>query len=565
MISPVDQVSSIIDAQARAELKTIFANLSGAVKMTLFTQANPCPTCAEQRRLLEEVASVSGKIDLKVYDLVRDRDRAEARSVDKVPATLIDGAREHGMRFYGLTGGYEFSSLVDAILMASTGVSSLDPRLESLIKGLSKPVHVEVMTTLTCPYCPRMVHVANQFALVNDKIRADMIDSAEYPQLVQMYSVSGVPKTIINGANSFEGAIQAEAFYLELLKAVEPEQYRRLDETIREAQGLRKVGKAEEGHLYEVLVVGGGPAGMNAALYSARKGLEVAMVSMNLGGQITYTARVENYLGLGVAPGVDVIDLFMRHLEAHRIAEALGREVVRVEATGRGFRATTGDGRRYEGKALIYCAGKEYKRLEVPGEEKFIGRGIAFCATCDAPLYTGRRVAVVGGGNSAFTAARDLIRFASEVHLIHRGGEFKADEGLVREVTAAKNVKLHRNTQVRAFLGGEKLTGVRIGGSTDEAGVDLLVDGVFLEVGMTPNSDPLRGLVEVNERGEVPVGRDMSTAFPGLFAAGDVTDVKEKQIAIAVGQGAQAALSAYEYLYSKGLTKNKTEKREAWQ
>jgi alkyl hydroperoxide reductase subunit F len=565
LISPVDQVSSIIDAQARAELKTIFANLSGAVKMTLFTQANPCPTCAEQRRLLEEVASVSGKIDLKVYDLVRDRDRAEARSVDKVPATLIDGDREHGIRFYGLTGGYEFSSLVDAILMASTGVSSLDPRLESLIKGLSKPVHVEVMTTLTCPYCPRMVHVANQFALVNDKIRADMIDSAEYPQLVQMYSVSGVPKTIINGANSFEGAIQAEAFYLELLKAVEPEQYRRLDETIREAQGLRKVGRAEEGHLYEVLVIGGGPAGMNAALYSARKGLEVALVSMNLGGQITYTARVENYLGLGVAPGVDVIDLFMRHLEAHRIAEALGREVIRVEATGRGFRATTGDGRRYEGRALIYCAGKEYKRLEVPGEEKFIGRGIAFCATCDAPLYTGRRVAVVGGGNSAFTAARDLIRFASEVHLIHRGGEFKADEGLVREVTAAKNVKLHRNAQVRAFLGGEKLTGVRIGGSTDEAGVDLLVDGVFLEVGMIPNSDPLRGLVEVNERGEVPVGRDMSTAFPGLFAAGDVTDVKEKQIAIAVGQGAQAALSAYEYLYTKGLTKNKAEKREAWQ
>ena len=285
LISPVDQVSSIIDAQARAELKTIFANLSGAVKMTLFTQANPCPTCAEQRRLLEEVASVSGKIDLKVYDLVRDRDRAEARSVDKVPATLIDGDREHGIRFYGLTGGYEFSSLVDAILMASTGVSSLDPRLESLIKGLSKPVHVEVMTTLTCPYCPRMVHVANQFALVNDKIRADMIDSAEYPQLVQMYSVSGVPKTIINGANSFEGAIQAEAFYLELLKAVEPEQYRRLDETIREAQGLRKVGRAEEGHLYEVLVIGGGPAGMNAALYSARKGLEVALVSMNLGGR----------------------------------------------------------------------------------------------------------------------------------------------------------------------------------------------------------------------------------------------------------------------------------------
>ncbi len=565
MISLVVQVSTLIDAQARTELKNIFANLADPVKITFFTQSNPDQACVEQRRLLEEVTSMSGKINLNVYDLVRDHAQATARGVDKIPATLIDGAKEHSIRFYGLTGGYEFSSLIDAIVMASTKESSLDQRLKALIIGLSKPIHVEVMTTLTCPYCPRMVHVANQFALINDKIQSDMIESSEYPQLVQKYSVSGVPKTIINETHSFEGAIQAEAFFLELLKAVEPEQYRRLDESIRDAQGLRKVGRAEEGHGYEVLVVGGGPAGMNAALYSARKGLEVALVTKNLGGQITYTASVENYLGLDNASGVDMIDLFLRHLEAHKIAEAIGHDVIRVETMERGFRATTSEGRRYEGRALIYCAGKEYKRLEVPGEAQFLGRGIGFCATCDAPLFTGRRVAVVGGGNSAFTAARDLLRFASEVHLIHRGGEFRADEELVREVTAAKNLTLHRNANVRAFLGKEKLTGVRISASTGELGEDLLVEGVFLEIGMTPNSDPLRGLVELNEFGEIPVKPDMSTMFPGLFAAGDVTDSKDKQIAIAVGQGAQAALSAYEYLYSKGLTKNKSEIRELWQ
>jgi NADH-dependent peroxiredoxin subunit F len=255
----------------------------------------------------------------------------------------------------------------------------------------------------------------------------------------------------------------------------------------------------------------------------------------------------------------------MRHLEAHRIAEVTGVEVTRVEATDRGFRVTTLEGRVYEGQALIYCAGKEYKRLKVPGEAQFIGRGIGFCATCDAPLLTGKRVAVVGGGNSAFTAARDLLRFASEVHLIHRGDEFKADEQLVQEVTSAKNLIIHRSANVKAFLGKEKLTGVRISASGGESGEDLLVDGIFLEIGMIPNSDPLKGLVELNERGEIPVKPDMSTTFPGLFAAGDVTESKDKQIAIAVGQGAQAALSAYEYLYSKGLTKNKEEFKELWQ
>ena len=173
------------------------------------------------------------------------------------------------------------------------------------------------------------------------------------------------------------------------------------------------------------------------------------------------------------------------------------------------------------------------------------------------------KVAVVGGGNSALTAARDLLRFASELHLIHRGEKLSADEDLVKEASTDKKLKLHLKTNVLAFLGEDKLTGVRI--NSDGKPEDLLVDGVFLEVGLIPNSAPLIGLVQLNERGEVPVAMDMSTSFPGFFAAGDVTDVKDKQISIAIGQGAQAALSAYEYLHSNGLTKEKRESREDWQ
>ncbi len=219
----------------------------------------------------------------------------------------------------------------------------------------------------------------------------------------------------------------------------------------------------------------------------------------------------------------------------------------------------------YEGHVLIYCAGMEYKRLEVPGEEKFIGKGIGFCATCDAPLFTERSVAVIGGRNSALTAARDLIRFASEIHLIHRGDDLKADQELVKGVLSAKNVKVHLKTTVQAFLGDQKLSGVRVFDSTQNSTNDITVDGAFIEIGMTTNSDPLRGLAELNDRGEVKIDNDQATSFPGLYAAGDVTEVKDKQIAIAVGQGAQAALAAYEYLHVKGLTQNKAKIKEIWQ
>jgi alkyl hydroperoxide reductase subunit F len=404
------------------------------------------------------------------------------------------------------------------------------------------------MVTLTCPYCPRMVHVANQFAFANDNIRSDMVESSEFPQLVQKYNVTGVPKTIINETHTFDGAISADAVFVEILKTVNPEEYRRLDETIREARGVRNVRDVEENHKYDVIIVGGGPAAMSAVIYATRKGLDVALIAKKLGGQIEYTASIDNYLGFPDMAGADMNELFRHHIEKYPISEALNKIVVKVEKGEGSFLVITGDDQRYVARSVIYCAGMEYRRLGVPGEDRFIGRGIGFCATCDAPLYRDKRVAIVGGGNSAFTAARDLLKFALEIHLIHRSDEFKAEEMLVDAVKSSKKVLFHTSMIVNSFLGLDKLSGVRLESVNGADRYDIAIDGVFLEIGLNPNSGPVQGLVKLNESGEIPVNRDQSTSVEGLYAAGDVTEVDEKQISIAVGQGAMAALAAHKYM-----------------
>ncbi len=223
------------------------------------------------------------------------------------------------------------------------------------------------------------------------------------------------------------------------------------------------------------------------------------------------------------------------------------------------------DGKRYKAKTVIFCGGKEYKRLGVSGEERLMGKGIAFCATCDAPVYLGKKVAVVGGGNSAFTAVRDLIPFASEVFLVHRRRTFRADPTLVKEVTSSEKLRLYTPFEVIEFQGSERLEGVKIRDIESIDTLRLVVEGVFIEVGMEAKGGPLGGLLKLNEIGEVPVSKDMSTEVEGLYAAGDVTDVGEKQISIAVGQGALAALSAYEFLVRNGMIQRKTVEKESWE
>lgn len=555
----------LFEKETKDELQKIFESLVSPVQLLFFTQKNACGECVQQKDLLEHLASMSNKLELKVYDFVINGEEAGNYRVDKIPATVVVGNEKYGIRFFGVTTGYEFTSLMRAIVMVSTGTSGLDPALEMLVQNIKEKVHIQVMVTLTCSYCPLMVHVAHQFAFVNNNILADMVEITEFPHLSQKYNVTAVPKTIINGVYSFEGAIPAAEAYFEIMKAVNPEQYGPIEKAISELKASRKVKLAEEGHDYEVIVVGGGPAAMSAAVYAVRKGLDVALIAQKFGGQITYTAEIDNYLGLHNISGIELNEKFRDHLESFPISEALGTNMVEIKKEDKAFLVSTDDNRKFKARSIIYCAGKEYRRMGLPGEDQLIGKGIGFCATCDAPLYKNRRIAVVGGGNSAFTAVHDLLDFASEIHLVHRRKEFTADATLVQEILSTKKVTVHTQMVVKSFLGQDKLTGIRLESVDGKDRFDLTVDGVFLEIGLSPNTKPLKGFLELNEREEITTNKDQSTIIDGFFAAGDVTDVREKQISISVGQGALAALSAHKYLVKNKLTNSRIGLKESWE
>ncbi|HON37958.1 MAG: protein disulfide oxidoreductase [Desulfomonilia bacterium] len=544
----------MIDEKTRRELQSILARLEQPVKLVFFTQEMACESCRQQDQLLRIVAGLSDKLTLEVYDLVKDSGKAREYGITKVPGTAVIGEKDYGIRFYGVTAGYEFSSLVEAILMASRGSSGLGKEIEDILLLIDVPVHLEVMVTLTCPYCPHMVHLAHQMAVANENIRADMVDAAEFPQLVQRYFVQGVPRTIINEIPSFEGALPAFDAIMEILKLVKPHVYDRIDAKMREARGERYATEVDPERVYQSIIVGAGPAALSAAVYAARKNLDLAIIGERVGGQITNTASIDNWLGAPDINGQDLARQFRDHVERYPIAELFDAAVSSITKDDGVFHLKTSNGTTFKARTVIYCAGKEYRRLGVPGENRFIGKGIAFCATCDAPIYRDKSVAVVGGGNSAFSSARDLLPFAREIHIINILDDFQADPVLINEVKSNRHVRLHPGMHVVEFLGREKLQGIRVASVDGSARFDLQVDGVFLEIGLEPNSNPLKNLVTLNENGEVPVGRDQSTEVPGLFAAGDVTDEPVKQIVVAAGAGAKAALAAYDYILKNSIS-----------
>ena len=558
-------MSSIMDNETKNELKKILQNLKDPVNLVFFTQKNECPLCKHQHKMVEELAGMSGKIKLEIYDFVKDRDKVTKYKIDKIPALVVKGEKDYGIRFFGVTAGYEFSSLLDTLLMVSHKDSGLPPGLKNALKMIQKPVHMQVMVTVTCPYCPKAVHIAQQFAMENENIRADMVEVSGFPHVAQKYSVQGVPRTVINEVNFFEGAMPEEMTFLEVLKAVEPETMEKLEEEMKETQEQRKVKKADPEHIYETIIIGAGPAGLSASVYAARKALDVLLVSKTVGGQIYYTASVENYLGFPSIDGREMIDRFVKHAENYPIAEHLGENVKSITKEKDDFVVKMEKGTVFKGKSVVYTAGKEYRRLGVPGEDRLIGKGIAFCATCDAPLYKDKVVAVVGGGNSALTAVRDLIPYARMIYLIHRRDEFRGDSVILEELKKVEKVKIFTSWVVVEFMGTNKLSSLRMVKTDASDMQDIMVDGVFLEIGLSPNSAPVKELLKLNQYGEIPVTCENRTDLEGFFAAGDVTDVAEKQICVAVGEGAKAAITVNRYLQEKGFTKSTSALKDSWQ
>lgn len=309
---------------------------------------------------------------------------------------------------------------------------------------------------------------------------------------------------------------------------------------------MQDVPRPDPAQLYDLLILGGGPAAMAAALYAARKMLKLALLTKDFGGQMTETTEIDNYLGFQTVTGRELVERFQQHISHFQVPIYQGDRVKEVSKDDAQFRVCCESGAEFRGRTVIVATGKRARMLNVPGEKELIGKGVAYCATCDAPFFKDKQVVVVGGGNSAFTAAVDLLKVAKQVTLINFAQGWQADEILVQAVKPrAKLLDRHAVTRIE---GTERVTAVRIKDRESTREAFIPADGVFVEIGLIPNTEPVRTLAKLNQAGELIVDCHCRTSVPGLFGAGDVTTVPHKQIIISAGEGAKAALSAYEYL-----------------
>src|SRR5271157_4117268 len=299
--------------------------------------------------------------------------------------------------------------------------------------------------------------------------------------------------------------------------------------------------------MYELIIVGGGPAGMAASVYAARKRLKTLLITGDIGGQVNWTSGVENYLGYQFIEGADLIGKFQQQVNQFPIDQKIGVKVASIVKIDGGFEVIADSGDKYQGKTVLLASGKRPRRLNVEGEMELTGRGVTYCATCDGPVFAGQKVAVIGGGNSAIEAALDMVKVAEHVDMVSVT-PLTGDPIMIEKLADAKNLMIYTNYQTEKILGQGLTEGIIIKEIKTGKTQQLDVTGIFIEIGLEPNSDMVRNLIKLNQNGEVPVNCSGETEIPGLYAAGDVTTVPEKQIVIAAGEGAKAALQADRYL-----------------
>jgi len=299
--------------------------------------------------------------------------------------------------------------------------------------------------------------------------------------------------------------------------------------------------------MYEIIIVGGGPAGMSASVYAARKRLNTLLITSDIGGQVNWTSGVENYLGYQFIEGADLIGKFQKQVNQFPIDQKIGVKVSQIKKIDGGFEVISESGEKFQGKVVVLASGKRPRRLDVQGEKELTGRGVTYCATCDGPVFAGQKVAVIGGGNSAIEAALDMVKVAEHVDMVSVT-PLTGDPIMIEKLADAKNLTIYTNYQTEKILGQVLAEGIIIKEIKTGKTQQLDDTGVFVEIGLEPNSDMVKNLIRLNQNGEVPVSCSCETEIPGLYAAGDVTTVPEKQIVIAAGEGAKAALQAHRYL-----------------
>jgi alkyl hydroperoxide reductase subunit F len=455
----------------------------------------------------------------------------EAGAPAAVPRfTLVRDGAPTGVAFRGAPNGHEFTSLVLAILNADGKGRLPDAGIQARIRALRGPVRLRTYVSLECTNCPDVVQALNLMALLHPDFQHEMVDGALAQDEVARLGIQGVP-AVFQGDELLHVGKADLAGLLDLL--------------------VERVGQSEsaapaQAHVVDLAVVGGGPAGAAAAIYSARKGLKVALVAGRIGGQVQDTLGIENLISVPYTEGPKLAADMRQHLVAAGVQVLDHRLVERVEHGERTVLHLKG-GETVSAPQVIVATGAKWRELGVPGEKEHLGHGVAFCPHCDGPFYKGRRVAVVGGGNSGVEAAIDLAGICSQVTLLEFGDQLRADAVLQRKLRSLPNVTVVTSARTTEVVGdGTKVTALRYEDRPSKAIRSVELDGVFVQIGLAPNSGFIRELVEVTKSGEIVVDARGRTSKPGIYAAGDVTTIPFKQIIISMGDGAKVALSAFE-------------------
>ena len=475
--------------------------------------------------LLQDIAGLSDKITLKTDG---DDARKPSFSLNRIGGNI-------SLRFAGIPMGHEFTSLVLALLQVGGHPSKTAPEVIEQIRALDGDYSFETYFSLSCQNCPDVVQALNLMAVLNPNIQHVAIDGALFQDEVEARQIMSVPSIYLNGELFTQGRMSEEEILAKL-------------DTGSSARDAEKL-KAKDA--FDVLVVGGGPAGAAAAIYAARKGIRTGVAAERFGGQVLDTMAIENFISVKETEGPKLARALEEHVREYEVdIMNLQRASQLIPAGDDGLhRVQFENGGELKAKTLILATGARWREMKVPGEQEYRGRGVAYCPHCDGPLFKGKRVAVIGGGNSGVEAAIDLAGIVAHVTLLEFGEELRADAVLQRKLNSLPNVRVLKMAQTTEVKGdGQKVTGLVYKDRSSEEMHSVELEGIFVQIGLLPNSEWLKGTLELSRFGEIIVDAKGQTSIPGVFAAGDVTTVPYKQIVIAVGEGAKASLSAFDHL-----------------
>ncbi len=512
------------------EIKQTLKNYTASMKndVTLVLSSGEHPKRSELIAFLSDIAGVSEKIHLEI------REGIDLRS--PVSFFLEKKGADTGIHFSGIPSGHEFNSMVLAILQASGTAIKLDDSIVALISRIGKPLSFEVFISLSCHNCPEVVQTLNQFALLNPNISSEMIDGGLFQDVIQERDIQGVPSVYLNGERFQDGNVTASEL---------------IEKLTQYASSTTEESSAQLS-LQDVVVVGGGPAGVSSAIYSARKGLKVTLIADRIGGQVKDTMGIENLISVPMTTGPGLSSALYTHLKEYDVTIKEHLRVSKIEQ-GDIKSVELSSGQVIHTKSIIIATGAKWRELGVPGEKEYSGKGVAYCPHCDGPFFKNKDVAVIGGGNSGIEAALDLAGIVKSVIIFEFMRELKADKVLVDQALKRDNIQIKTHVATRSILANSgKVSGIEYVHRDTEAVNKVDVDGVFIQIGLQPNSQFLGDLVKRTRFDEIIINDKCETSEAGIFACGDVTTVPFKQIIISMGEGAKASLSCFEYLLTRG-------------